>query len=105
MRAVAQDTGNRRQGHGRPRRQNGPTKNICSFCWRVLIGYPTASRGSVGGPWVSSIAMTATPARASEDDERPAQTDDSVQTDLRDFGFTQASQLRFNELTDRDDRE
>jgi len=49
--------------------------------------------------------MTATPARASEDDERPAQTDDSVQTDLRAFGFTPASQLRFDELArDRDDR-
>jgi hypothetical protein len=43
-------------------------------------------------------------ARASEDDERPAQTDDSVQTDLRAFGVTQASQLRFDELArDRSD--
>ena len=50
--------------------------------------------------------MTATPVRASEDDERPAQTDEnSVQIDLRSFGFTQASQLRFDELDrDRDDR-
>ena len=105
MRAVAQDTGNRRQGHGKPRRQNGPNLNTSPFCWRVLIDCPTTSRGSIVDPPVSSIAMTATPARASEDDERPAQTDDSVQTDLRDFGFTQASQLRFDELNDRDDRE
>ena len=43
--------------------------------------------------------------RPSEYDERPAQTDENhIQTDLQQFGFTPASQLRFDQPGDHGER-